>query len=233
MRAVILLGLNFVRTQWISLTVITVYLLGMGGIFRSHVRQPDVLFFLRWHAGYAIFLGVMTAIPALQMERKTRRILAVIAKGIYRWQYLGGLLCGCALMSAFFCALVGGLAAWLCQQGSLAGHGLVPVTLALFCCSVAAAATGLFFSTFLHPFVAMAATSAFLFLPFGLEAVGRSPVWQLFPVAWIFHFLFNFQFRPVGKEVWQITVAALFQTAVFWLAAALVFARRDVTISPE
>src|ERR1051326_808326 len=132
MRAVILLGLNFVRTQWIVLAVITVYLLGMGSVFRAHARQADVLFFLRWHAGYAIFLAAMLAIPALQMERKTRRILAVLSKGIHRWQYLGGLLCGCALMAALFCALVAAITAWLCQQGSVADDGLLAVTLALF-----------------------------------------------------------------------------------------------------
>jgi ABC-type transport system involved in multi-copper enzyme maturation permease subunit len=233
MRAVMLLGLNFVRTQWVVLAIITAYLLGMGGVFRGRVHQADVIFFLRWHAGYAVFLAAMAAIPALQMERKTRRVLAVLSKGIHRWQYLGGLLCGCTLMAALFCLLVGCIAAWLCQQGGFADYGLVSVIVALFCCSVAAAATGLFFSTFLHPFLAMAATSTFLFLPIGLETMGRSPVWQAFPVAWIFHYLFKFQLQPAGSEIWEIAAAALFQTVVLWLAAALVFARRDVTISPE
>jgi len=233
MRAVILLGLNFVRTQWIVLAVITTYLLGMGGVFRGHVHQADVLFFFRWHAGYAVFLAVMAAIPALQMERKTRRILAVLSKGIHRWQYLAGLLCGCTLMAALFCLLVGCIAAWLCRQGGLPDSGLLPITVALFCCSAAAAATGLFFSTFLHPLLAMAATSAFLFLPLGLETLGRSPLWQAFPVAWVFHFLFKFKLQPAGSEIWEIAAAALLQTVVLWLAAALVFARRDVTISPE
>jgi ABC-type transport system involved in multi-copper enzyme maturation permease subunit len=233
MRPIFLLGLNFVRAQWIVLTVMTAYLVGIGEVFRSHVQQADVLFFLRWHAGYAVIFGAMIAIPALQMERKTRRILAVLSKGIHRWQYLCGLLCGCAMMVALFCLLVGVIAAWLCQQSGISGQGLGPVTLALFCCSVAASATGLFFSTFLHPFLALAATSALLFFPYGLLAVGRSPAWQFFPVAWIFHFLFKFEFQPGGREIWGIAAAALCQTAILLLGAALVFARRDVTISPE
>src|ERR1051326_3902734 len=192
MLAIALVGLNFVRSQWLVLAVITVYFLGMGGVFRAHVREPDVLFFLRWHVGYAVFLGAVTAVPALHAERKTRRILAVLSKGIYRWQYLGGLLLGCALMAALFCAMTGAITAWLCQQGGIAHGGLFAVTVALFCCSVAAAATGFFFSTFLHPFVATAATSAFLLLPFAVEAAGRAPVWQVFPVAWIFHFLVKY-----------------------------------------
>jgi ABC-type transport system involved in multi-copper enzyme maturation permease subunit len=233
MRAILLLGVNFVRTQWIALAVMTAYILGIGGVFRSRVHPGDVLFFLRWHAGYAVFLGTMMAIPALQMERKTRRILAVLSKGIYRWQYIGGLLLGCAMAAGLFCLLVGGIAAWLCQEAGMNGQGIPWIALALFCSCVAASATGLFFSTFLHPLLATVATSVVLSFPFVLEALGRSPLWELFPVAWMFHFLLAFQLQAPGSEVGKIVAAALCQTAVFWFAAAVVFARRDVTISPE
>lgn len=233
MRAILLLGVNFVRTQWIALAVMTAYIVGIGGVFRSRVHPGDVLFFLRWHAGYAVFLGTMMAIPALQMERKTRRILAVLSKGIYRWQYIGGLLLGCAMAAGLFCLLVGGIAVWLCREGGINGQGIPWIALALFSSCVAASATGLFFSTFLHPLLATFATSAVLSFPFALEALGRSPLWELFPVSWMFHFLLAFQLQPPGSEVGKIIVAALCQTAVFWFAAAVVFARRDVTISPE
>ena len=89
MRAIVLIGINFVRTQWIALAVMCAYVLGIGGIYRVHTQREEILFFLRWHAGYAIFFATMIAIPALQTERKTRRILAVLSKGIHRWQYLG------------------------------------------------------------------------------------------------------------------------------------------------
>jgi hypothetical protein len=52
-------------------------------------------------------------------------------------------------------------------------------------------------------------------------------------VARIFHFLFKFEFQPGGREIWGIAATALCQTAILWLGSALVFARRDVTISPE
>jgi len=233
MRAIFLLGINFVRTQWIALAVMAAYMVGIGGVFRSHVQRADVLFFLRWHAGYAVFLVIMMAIPALQVERKTRRILAVLSKGIYRWQYIGGLLCGSTMIAALFCLLVGGIAAWLCQQGDIANDGLLPVMLALFCSCVAAAATGLFFATFLHPFMATAATSMILSLPFAVEALGWRPLWEFFPVAALFHLLLTFQLQSAGRVVLVTATAALCQTAVFWIAAATVFALRDVTISPE
>lgn len=233
MRAIFLLGVNFVRTQWIALAIMTVYILGIGALFRLRVHPGDVLFFLRWHAGYAVFLATMMAVPALQMERKTRRILAVLSKGIHRWQYIGGLLLGCAMAAAVFCALVGGIAMWLCQEAGIHGQGIPPAVMALFMSCTAAAAVALFFATFLHPLLATAATVALLGFPFALEAMGRTPVWALSSVAWMFHFLLNFKFQPQGSEVVKIIAAALCQTAVFWLAAAAVFARRDVTISPE
>src|SRR5712672_304385 len=160
MRSIVLIGINFVRTQWIALVVMCTYVLGIGGIYRVHTQRDEILFFLRWHAGYAIFFATMIAIPALQAERKSRRILAVLSKGIHRWQYLGGILCGCAIISAIFCLLVGGIAAWLCRQGGLSPEGLGPLMLALFFCCVAAASVGLFCSVFLHPLFATAATSA-------------------------------------------------------------------------
>src|ERR1700704_1799967 len=149
MRAILLIGVNFVRTQWIAVAVMSAYVIGIGAIYRQHTQREEILFFLRWHAGYAIFFAIMMAIPALQTERKSRRILAVLSKGIYRWQYIAGLLCGCAIISAVFCLLIGGTAAWLGQQGGIPTNGLGVIVLTLFCCCVASAAVGLFFSTFL------------------------------------------------------------------------------------
>jgi ABC-type transport system involved in multi-copper enzyme maturation permease subunit len=233
MRVILLIGVNFVRSQWIALAVMAAYMAGIGGVFQWHVQRADVLFFLRWHSGYAVFLGTMIAIPALQAERKSRRILAVLSKGIHRWQYLGGILCGCAIISAIFCLLVGGIAGWLCRQGGLSPEGLGPLMLALFFCCVAAASVGLFCSIFLHPLFATAATSAILLLPFAMDAAGWKMPIGLFPVPAMVRTLMEFQFEPTGSDAGAIISGALLQIAVFWLAAAVIFARRDVTISPE
>ena len=234
MRAIVLIGINFVRSQWIALAVMSAYVLGIGGVYRIHTQRDEILFFLRWHAGYAIFFAAMIAIPALQAERKTRRILAVLSKGIHRWQYLGGILCGCAMISALFCLLIGATAAWLGQQGGIRTDGLFTITLLLFCCCAATAAIGLFFATFLHPLLATAATSAVLALPLLFVQAGTRVPWMAFPVAALFRTLWMaFQFQPLGNLAQTLAISAICQTIIFWIAAALVFGRRDVTISPE
>jgi len=234
MRSIFLIGINFVRTQWIALAVMSAYILGIGGVYRVHTQRDEVLFFLRWHAGYAIFFAAMIAVPALQAERKTRRILAVLSKGIHRWQYLGGILCGCAMISALFCLLIGVTAAWLGQQGGIKTDGLTGIALLLFCCCLAAASTGIFFATFLHPLLATAATSAVLALPVAFLQAGWRAPWALFPVAALFRMLWTtFHFQPVGSVVWSLMLGAIVQAIVLWVAGATVFARRDVTISPE
>ena len=234
MRPILLIGINFVRTQWIALAVMSAYVLGIGGVYRVHTQPDEVLFFLRWHAGYAIFFAAMVAIPALQTERKTRRILAVLSKGIHRWQYLGGILCGCAMISALFCLLIGVTAAWLGQQGGIRIDGLAEIAFVLFCCCVASAATGLFFSTFLHPLLATAATSTVLALPLMFIQSGWRAPWALFPVAALFRTLWTtFHFQPLGSMERTLALSAIAHAIIFWIAAALVFARRDLTISPE
>jgi hypothetical protein len=234
MRVIFLIGINLVRTQWIAVAVMSAYMAGIAGVYRLHTEREEVLFFLRWHAGYVAFLTIMMAIPALQMERKTRRVLAVLSKGIHRWEYLGGILCGCSLIAVIFCLLVGLCVTWLGQQGGIATSGLGMMMLALFACSVAAASAGLFFATFLHPFLATAATSAWLALPVVLEQAGWQPPAELFPVVAFFRTLWkDYRLQTVVHGGWAIVIAAIGQTLVFWLAAALVFARRDVTISPE
>jgi ABC-type transport system involved in multi-copper enzyme maturation permease subunit len=234
MRTIILIGINFVRSQWIALAVMSTYVLGIAGVYRVHTQPDEILFFLRWHAGYAIFFATMIAIPALQTERKTRRILAVLSKGIHRWQYLGGLLFGCAMISALFCLLIGGTAAWLGQQGGIPTNGLSATMLLLFFCCIFAASIGLFFSTFFHPLLAMAGTSAVLALPLVLIQAGWPVTWAFFPVGALFRTLWtNFQFRPLGNSLNALILSAICQTVIFFAAATLVFARRDVTISPE
>src|SRR5882724_574654 len=186
MRAIVLIGINFVRTQWIALAVMCTYVLGIGGVYRVHTQRDEVLFFLRWHAGYAIFFATMIAIPALQTERKTRRILAVLSKGIHRWQYLGGLLFGCTMISAVFCLLIGGTAAWLGQQGGIPTDGLAAIMVLLFCCCVFDVSGGSLFATSVHPPLTLAASTGVLNFPLTFVHLCCHVVWEFLSAVDLF-----------------------------------------------
>ena len=80
----------------------------------------------------------------------------------------------------------------------------------------------------------MAATSIALALPLAVDQAGGHAPWVLFPVAGLFRMLWTtFRFQPAADGVLVLTVVAIGEALLFWIAAALVFARRDVTISPE
>jgi len=233
MRVIFILGVNFLRTQWIVVLVMLAYVAGVNSFLAWNVQPDEVLVFLRIQGIYAMSFVLLTAVPAIHTERKSRRILAVLSKGIERWQYLGGLLCGCAMISAIFCVAVG-LAAFLgASRAGMAVTGLVELLLLVFLACLTAASVGLFCAAFLHPMLAAGAATAILALP----VMGRMHGWSLppvlFPVAEVARRVMEFRFTTPGADDWTVAAAALAQVVIFWAAAAAVFARRDVTTSSE
>jgi hypothetical protein len=229
---ILLIASNYVRTQWLPLLIMTIYLLGIGGVFSLNQQRPEVLFFIRSQPLYVIFLSLMLAVPSIRADRTSRRIIAVLSKGIHRWEYLGGILCGCAMVTASSSLLIWAIARLLCLRGGYPTTGLGLLALALCACGITAAAVGLFYSTFLHPLLATAASSITLLFPYLLRDTGVHPPRVLFPVSWLVDVIVGYTFR--GSTGWiGIILSALSFAVLFWTAAAAVFARRDVTISPE
>lgn len=233
MKPIFLIAVNFMRSQWIVLTIMLVYVVAMLGFIGLHEQRSEVLFFIRQLSFYAIFLGTMLTIPAIQNERKSRRILAVLSKGIHRWQYLAGLLLGALLIIAAFCLAVGLATWWLARQASFPTAGLGDYILVLFLGCAACAAVSLFSSVFLHPFVALPVAIIILFLPLALELRGVYLSALLFPVSAITHVVSDYTFQPPGTGLWRIGASAAMQTVVFWALASLLFARRDITVTSE
>lgn len=231
MRAIFLIGLNFVRTQWIAVAVMSVYILASVNLYLPSGHRNDFFFLLRLHCAYTISVIVMMAIPVLQTERKSRRILAVLSKGIYRWQYLSGLICGCAISAAIFCILLGFVVLWLGQSNEMSMNGLSAAMISLFFCCLASASTGLFFAVFLQPLLAIVAASFTLTLPFILDAIGW-PGSEFFPLGELFKAI-SLETGFQTAKVPLLIATAILQTFVFWIAAVIVFNHRDVTISPE
>src|SRR5437870_507112 len=89
-----LITANFFREQRILLSLMLAYVVVGGGTLALLAQAPDaddVVFLIKQHAAYAVLLGVTLASTAIHNERKTRRILAVLSKGISRWQYVAGM----------------------------------------------------------------------------------------------------------------------------------------------
>ena len=233
MKPILLLGANFVRSQFLLLAIVLAYVICLSGFLAFHEQLPDLLFFIRQQAIYGVALGAMVMVPAIQNERKSRRILSVLSKGIHRWQYLAGLLCGAIVVAGLFCLEVGLSAMWLARQAAMPVTGLAELMLILFFACAAGAATALFCSVFLHPFLALGATAVILLLPYAAELNGLYPPGYFFPVSMILRLVFNFTFQRLGSSLWPIGIAALIHVAVFWMAACAIFARQDVTVAPE
>lgn len=234
MRVILLLAGNYVRMQWVTLLIMTLYLLGISGVFSVHQQKQEVLFFLRSQPLYVLFVALMLAVPAIQTDRKSRRLLAVLSKGIHRWQYLAGILCGCGFMTALFSFLIWATAYALCRRGGNPSQGLGLLAAALCVSGIAAASAGLLYSTFLHPLLATAAAAATLLVPaaFTAATMNEGVADFFFPVARMVHALVHYHFGLV-EGLWTIIITAGIYALIFLAIASAIFERRDVTISPE
>lgn len=233
MKAIFLLGTNFVRSQLLLLGIVLAYVVCLTGFLAFHEQLPDLLFFIRQQAIYVIALGAMVMVPALQNDRKSRRVLNVLSKGIHRRQYLAGLLCGALLITGMFCLAVGLSAVWLTREASMPISGLAQLLLVLFLACAAAASTALFFSVFLHPILALPVTAIFLLFPFAAEMGTWHLPQYLSPVFSTLRVVLNFTFQRPGAGLGPIAISALVHIIVFWLAASALFVRRDVTVTAE
>lgn len=234
MTAIWLLALNFLREQRLALVVLLVWIAGFGVVF-TFWRGEDTEHFgliFRQQAAYGVLFTIFVSASALHMERKTRRIIAVLSKGITRAEYLFGYMVGCALFSAIFVA-----ALWLVNQWfGVQFHydpNLTGMLTAVWLASLVAASISLMFACWLPPMVATPAALVTVAIP-GALALAVPGVWeQAFPVSYVVWQIFNFDFRFGWLGGWWFAFAALAQVAVFWCIAAAIFARKDVTATVE
>jgi hypothetical protein len=145
---------------------------------------------------------------------------------------LAGLLIGSAMMSAILCLLLGFMTVWMCRRERIPTQGIAPLVLDIFLVAVTAAAVALFYSVFLHPLLATAATSVTLTLPYLFGAAHGTANHAMFPVVGLANLVQRFDFQPLRNPE-APAVAAVVWTALFWVAGSAIFSRRDVTISPE
>src|SRR3982750_3736622 len=105
MRPIWLIAENFVREQRIVLIVFVGWIFGFAlffGLFAgpANAREYEGLF--QQQAIYGVVYGLIVALQTIHGERKSRRILAVLSKGIYRGEYIAGLMLGNALLTSIY-----------------------------------------------------------------------------------------------------------------------------------
>ena len=234
MRAVLLIAANFLREQrWLTL-VLVLYAIAMAGVFGLSQRQvpiEDAVFFLRQQSLYAPLFSLFLGVSAINNERKSRRILAVLSKALTRRQYIAGLLVGILAVVGVYCLAIAVAGTWLTHSAHASVErlwmllGMIAVTSALL------SAVAMFFSTFLTPVFATVATVLAVALPAALAHVLGAGWQSVLPV-------YSLAMQVLGTTLmhsadWRPVAIAIVETLLFWALASWIFAGRDITTAVE
>lgn len=233
MSAILLLAGNFVREQRLVLILMSTWIIVFAGLFAfisdANTRPEELEVFYRQELAYGIAIGVFSGASIVHKERRSRRILAVLSKGIHRVQYLAGVLLGIACVTAMYYGLVAAANSWLIHQMHFEGGVLTPA-IAGWLATQLATVIGLAFGTFLPPLIA--AVCAALVSALGM-AIPAHP--HVFPVS---QFLRSAVFATYADGLrWNgytgFASAVTIQTAIVFTIAAWIFRRRDITVAVE
>jgi hypothetical protein len=227
MRQIGLIAINFVREQrWpILVLMLWVVLLAILGLLLD-LRQSreDVLFIFKQLGVYGVAFAVFFGASAIHNERKTRRILAVISKGVSRAQYISGLLIGIGM---------GVTGTWVLRAGGARASQIWTLIACLMLTCVLSSAVAVLFSTFLNPLFATLATAITLGVP-AVAALHFESRWaRAIPAYSLLDLLLQFSFRGNMSVPWSLIGLALFEAVFLWLCASWIFSRRDVAVAVD
>ncbi len=231
MRASLLIAGNFLRENRWAVILLVLWGIGSGtaGALTVASSSDDALFFLKQQAVYSVFFTVFLAASALYNQRKSRRILAVLSRGIERWQYLAGIVIGYGSVSVLYSLALGVTGAWTFSLAGVSPVRVLPLMIMLFLASLLAGTLALFFSTFLNPLFTLVCTSIAL----GSSAVLGKHVPALIPAYTLMQTVMDYSFSAASQPAWNAAVWALLEMVGLWLAAAWIFERRDIAVSVE
>jgi len=237
MSPVLLIAANFLRQRrWFVLIypLLAVAFALMMVLPENSVDQEVLQAYFLQLSIYAITIATLLASQADFNERKSRRVLGVLSKGIERRDYLAGLLAGVFISCGLFLTgtMLGTL--WIASKLSLPWTPVLEAVLLMWlaCCLIATITT--FLATFLHPLLAV--VGAFVLAGGGLAAhFMKTQGGIIFPVV---ELMSTAQQLLVGKEanVHAIPVTVLVaavEVIVFWLLAGRIFAYRDIAVAIE
>lgn len=236
MRPILLIAKNFAREQRWPLFFLLLWVLGWAtfGVFADpHSGPDDALMIFRQLAVYSVTFGVFFGSSAIQADQRSRRVLAVLSKGISRRQYIFGLLAGVALVLGVFCLCMGFTASWLLGRYGYNPGALWFGMLALWTACLLTASLTLTMSTFMPPMFAAIGAGTLAGIPALLALRGDVFSRYVIPVYGLLEPLVSASFSRVWQASLGMVVLAWGETAVFWLLAAWIFSRRDLAVAVE
>lgn len=238
MKAMYLIAVNFLREQRWPLLVLLFWILissAASGLGQEKLVVDDVLFFLKTQAVYGVAFIAFLAGSAIHNERKSRRILAVLSKGIYRGQYIAGLLAGVLIAGAVYTLAMGAAGSFMFNSAGLPLGQLWAVMALLMTALLVTSTVAMFFSTFLTPLFAAAATAFALGTP-ALAARFVGGGWsRVLPVYFLMDSIMQFSVstRNGWQPIWSVAFWACIDSAFLWFAASWLFSRRDIAVAIE
>jgi hypothetical protein len=246
-RQVRLIAINFAREQRWPILVLMLLVVALNLTALSNQLQTsgeDVLFLVTHVAVYGLAFAVFFGASAIHNERKTRRILSVLSKGVGRGQYIGGLLCGIVFALSIFCFAMALTGTWMLQPVGFPVARVWFLMLCLMIASILAAAVAVLFSTFLNPLFAtlsaisvMAIPAAAMWLHSRWAASSISAFdsrWvSSIPVFSLVKLLVLASFSDKWTPQWSLLTLGLLETGLCWGAASWIFSRRDIAVAVD
>lgn len=232
MMAAWLIGANFLREQRWFLLLMLIYITGITTMLGLVEKQDaDTLIIFKQEAVYGTFFSVVIAASILQNERKTRRIIAVLSKAVTRREYLAGAILGVNLTTAVF---YGGVVASMLvlfpeARPSEAGW----LVLHIMAASLLVSVVTIFYTAFLHPLLAAAASGLTLAMPLLLEKFWGEAWSGIIPALRLTKATLAYVPAQPFATDGSMIVLALVESVALWLAASWVFALRDITTPVE
>ncbi len=236
MKPVVLMAANFLREhRWPALLLfawIALLALAAADLTRRYSAPEDVMFYITQQAIFICVFSAFLAADAIHNDRKSKRILLVLSKAITRSEYLLAPIVGASAAALAYALLFDVCCLWLTDRAHMPSAGILPLALLVMAGSILAAAVSLFFSTFLNPYVAIAATVLLFTAPGSLHL--QHHAWS----AWLPGFpilikMIDLKLAPYATISWKTILIAMAQAVIFWGMAAAVFNRKDIAVPVE
>jgi ABC-type transport system involved in multi-copper enzyme maturation permease subunit len=224
---VLLISKSFVRQNRWLLMALAAWPFLFGAFLWSPQGKSsyaDVAEVLQQEIIYGVAVVTFLASSAIYNERRSRRIIAVLSKGISRMQYLLGLLLGSLCCAAAYFAAIGGSLLWLLGYSDDVFAAVSTLFLRGCLACLWMAALALLFSTFVYPFFAAAFSAAIAAIPIAMPRANL-----VFAPAALMRNAMSFS----TAVNWTMVSIALLESAAILALGAKIFARRDVTVSVE